>query len=71
MDIGKLNGAISLSGFRELPLTTKHVVEFDRRPNLHRDPLDRMLIAQTFSEPLRLLTVDKTLKNYSELVEII
>ncbi|MCZ6914269.1 MAG: type II toxin-antitoxin system VapC family toxin [Rickettsia endosymbiont of Ixodes persulcatus] len=70
VDIDKLIGAISLSGFSELPLTTKHIVEFDRLPNLHHDPFDRILIAQAISEPLRLLTANKILKNYSELVEI-
>ncbi|MES2142072.1 MAG: type II toxin-antitoxin system VapC family toxin [Pseudomonadota bacterium] len=71
VDINNLIGAISLSGFSELPLTAKHMVEFDRLPNLHRDPFDRILIAQAISEPLRLLTVDKMLKKYSALVEII
>ncbi len=40
-------------------------------PEHHRDPFDRMLIAQAMSEPLRLLTADGVLSRYSELVELI
>ena len=34
----------------------------------HRDPFDRLLIAQAIHEPLHLLTVDATLGKYTELV---
>lgn len=40
-------------------------------PTIHRDPFDRMLIAQAISEPLRLLTSYSLLKKYSALVEIV
>lgn len=71
VNINELIEAISLSGFSELPLTTTHIIEYNRLPHLHRDPFDRILIAQAISEPLRFLTLDKTLKPYSELVEIL
>jgi PIN domain nuclease of toxin-antitoxin system len=38
-------------------------------PDIHRDPFDRMLVAQAISEPLRLLTA--VLAGYSELVSLI
>ncbi len=41
-----------------------------RLPIYHRDPFDRLLIAQATAEPARLLTVDDTLARYSDLVEV-
>jgi PIN domain nuclease of toxin-antitoxin system len=73
--IGKLEGnphefadAITGSGFRELSISTHHAAMLHELPLYHRDPFDRMLIAQALSEPLRLLTADGTLAQYSELV---
>jgi PIN domain nuclease of toxin-antitoxin system len=37
----------------------------------HRDPFDRMLIAQAVSEPLHLLTHDSALRAYSDLVTLV
>lgn len=71
VDLNALTKAISGSGFLELPLTTKHVTEVHRLANLHRDPFDRILIAQAMSEPLKFITADTQLKEYSELVEIV
>ena len=42
-----------------------------RLPDVPYDPFDRMLIAQAISEPLRFLTADDVLGQYSELVELI
>lgn len=70
-EINDLLGAIETEGFIELPFTAKHAaVVTDLDPH-HRDPFDRALIAQAISEPLRLLTGDAALKQYSELVEIV
>ena len=40
-------------------------------PPLHRDPFDRMLVAQAISEPLHLLTHDAALAAYSDLVTVV
>ncbi len=53
-----------LAGFHELPLTAAHAEALDALPPLHRDPFDRMLIAQARTEPLRLLTADRQLAAY-------
>lgn len=42
-----------------------------RLPDVHQDPFDRMLIGQAISEPLLLLTVDKKLAEYSDLVRLV
>lgn len=71
VDIDQLVAEISKSGFQELPITAAHAATVARLPDIHKDPFDRMLIAQAMSEPFRFLTADVLLKSYSELVEIV
>jgi len=71
VDIDALVRAITGSGFIELSITARHAAAVARLPDLHRDPFDRILIAQALSEPLRFLTADSTLKRYSDLVEVV
>ncbi|MBA3662272.1 MAG: type II toxin-antitoxin system VapC family toxin [Gammaproteobacteria bacterium] len=70
-DIDEVAAAIEKEGFLELPITAMHAAFVNQLPHYHRDPFDRMLIAQAISEPLRLLTVDEQLEPYSELVELV
>lgn len=51
-------GAIDRSGFAFLPITRHHCSSVARLPHHHRDPFDRMLIAQATSEQLPILTAD-------------
>jgi len=53
--IDTLTKAIFESGFTELPITIAHAAEVYKLPELHRDPFDRMLIAQAICEPLQFL----------------
>jgi PIN domain nuclease of toxin-antitoxin system len=71
VDIDALVAEIPKSGFTELPVSALHAARLMRLPNIHRDPFDRILIAQAMSEPLRFLTMDATLQSYSDLVEVI
>jgi PIN domain nuclease of toxin-antitoxin system len=71
VDISALVLAITASGFIELPITARHAAAVSRLPDVHRDPFDRILIAQALSEPLRFLTADSALKGYSDLVEVV
>ena len=70
-DINELVESIEKEGFVELPLTAKQAVIVTELPTYHRDPFDRMLVAQAMSEPLRLLTADEVLQQYSELVDVV
>ena len=70
-NIDDLYKGIAFSGFVELPISAKHSVIAANLPEHHRDPFDRMLIAQAMSEPLKLLTANTLLQQYSELVEAI
>jgi PIN domain nuclease of toxin-antitoxin system len=70
-EISALAQQISLNGFIELPVSAKHAVQIAQRPNHHRDPFDRMLVAQAMTEPLRLLSADTQVAQYSELVDLV
>ena len=70
-DAEALAAAIDASGFQELPVTAKHAAAVAKLPLHHADPFDRMLIAQAFLEPLRLVTADKALAAYGGAVEFI
>jgi len=70
-NIDDLYEGIASSGFVELPISAKHSVMAANLPEHHRDPFDRMLIAQAMCEPLKLLTADTLLQQYSELVEVV
>ena len=53
------NGAFIL-----LPITLAHIDALSRLPDHHRDPFDRLLIAQAVHENLTLVTGDKKITNY-------
>jgi len=63
--------AAGQTGFIELPVCAKHAAAVRFLPLHHRDPFDRLLVAQAITEPARLLTVDAALGCYSELVEML
>ena len=76
--VGKLNvslddlvAGIEGSGFVELPISALHASRVATLPWDHRDPFDRLLLAQAMLEPLHLVTADAALKPYSELVMLI
>ena len=52
------------SGFRELPITSHHAIAAGRLPLIHRDPFDRMLVAQARCEDLTLVTRDAQVSRY-------
>ena len=55
---------IGYSGFRELPLTLHHAIAAGRLPLIHRDPFDRMLVAQAQCEGLTLVSRDPHVQRY-------
>jgi len=70
-NVAALRLAVRGSGFEELPVLGPHVDSLAGLPLLHRDPFDRMLVAQAVAEPMGLLTADAQLGAYSPLVKII
>jgi len=67
---GKLTGPPDLAeriremGFRELPVTHAHAIVAGRLPLHHRDPFDRMLIAQATVHGMTLATRDPSIARY-------
>lgn len=52
------------NGYVELPVTSEHAVNVDGLPPIHKDPFDRLLLAQALSEGITLLTGDAQLARY-------
>ena len=59
-----LQEELTTNGFRLLPVTIEHVYALDSFPLHHRDPFDRLLIAQAHQEGLTLVTHDPKLSAY-------
>ena len=63
--------ALGPAGYQLLEITGQHAAGASKLPPLHKDPCDRMLIAQASQEPMILLTNDEALKAYGGLVELV
>ena len=59
------------TGFVELPVTSAHGAKVSDLFPHHRDPFDRLLVAQALLLPAQLLTADAALVPYSELVRLV
>jgi PIN domain nuclease of toxin-antitoxin system len=59
------------TGFKELSVSADTAARVVDLPLLHRDPFDRLLVAQAMAEPMWLYTADPVLAPYSELVRLI
>ncbi len=63
--------AIEPAGFKHLPITGQHAAGVAGLPPLHKDPFDRLLIAQATLEPMILVTNDAALAGYGPLVTVV
>jgi PIN domain nuclease of toxin-antitoxin system len=52
------------NGFNLLQIETGHLIELSRLPMHHRDPFDRLLVAQCKADGLALCSADQTFENY-------
>ena len=76
--LGKLNVDLDLMtaelqklGVIELAISWQHTKLVKNLPHHHRDPFDRLILSQAMSEPLILLTHDKILTKYTDLVRLV
>lgn len=53
------------NGYCELSITSEHAVAIDALPSIHRDPFDRILVAQAQVEGITLVTTDETVAKYA------
>ncbi len=63
--VGYLKRQIFKNNIRMLPILMDHVAHLESLPLHHRDPFDRILVAQSMEENLSLLSADPLMKSYS------
>jgi PIN domain nuclease of toxin-antitoxin system len=56
------------AGFQMLEIKLAHILTVADLPRSHGDPFDRLILAQAISEPLRLVTKDRQLAAYSDMI---
>ena len=66
VDPHRLRKMLVVHGYTELPVTAEHALKVDTLPPLHRDPFDRLLIAQARTEGMLFLTNDAAVVKYQE-----
>jgi PIN domain nuclease of toxin-antitoxin system len=59
------------NGYGELPITSAHAVTICTLPPLHKDPFDRILVAQAMVEGITLLTADQRVAQYPGPIKLI
>lgn len=59
------------NGYSEFPIGSEHAVEIESLPPIHRDPFDRMLVAQAMVEGVLLLTSDSLVAQYSGPIRLV
>jgi PIN domain nuclease of toxin-antitoxin system len=55
---------LETNAFQPLAITIRHALELDTLPDLHRDPFDRILVAQALAEKMPLVTSDQAVRAY-------
>jgi PIN domain nuclease of toxin-antitoxin system len=71
IDLAVLQAALPRIGLIELPVRAAHAAGVTGLPLIHRDPFDRILVAQSIAEPLTLLTDDALLARYWDGVRVV
>lgn len=71
VDPRAVHEAVELAGFQHLHVTGLHAAAVSQLPPVHKDPFDRLLIAQAQAEPLQLVTNDAQLAAYGDHVRLV
>jgi len=71
VDPYRLRKMLIVHGYTELAVTSEHALRIEPLPALHKDPFDRLLIAQARAEGLLLLTADAAVAQYGESVRLV
>jgi PIN domain nuclease of toxin-antitoxin system len=70
-DPNALYHGLCLNGYLELPILSAHTLVVQKLQQIHKDPFDRILLAQAMHEGFMFLTADKTLKKYGKWVIVV
>ena len=68
VDPYRLRKMLVTHGYTELPITAEHALRVDTLPALHKDPFDRLLLAQARTEGMLLVSADAAVAQYQESV---
>lgn len=73
IDLPRFIEQAEVTGFEWLDLKTEHILTVSKLPlyDDHRDPFDRLLVAQSLSEPLLLVTADGKLARHGPTVRVV
>ena len=73
VDLKELEQRVPAEGFQWLPISNEHLLQVAQLKTIeeHRDPCDRLLVAQCRVEPLLLFTCDRALPAYGDCVRLI
>jgi PIN domain nuclease of toxin-antitoxin system len=70
-DPDEVLAGVEPAGFNHLPIVGGHAAKVAELPSIHKDPFDRLLVAQARFEPMILLTDDELLSGYGDFVELV
>ncbi len=59
------------NGYQELMISSAHALAIEQLPPIHKDPFDRLLVAQAQAEGIVLLTADSLVGQYGEMVQLV
>ena len=71
VDLDEIREYCLESGFVELPITSEHAIAVKDLEHHHKDPFDRLIIATALSEPMKLLTADPQVAQYTSLAMLV
>ncbi|OAE13325.1 twitching motility protein PilT [Pseudomonas simiae] len=71
VDLDEIRDECLESGFVELPITSEHTIALKDLEHHHKDPFDRLIVATAISEPMRLLTADPQVVQYTSLAVLV
>ena len=66
LDPQRLRKMLVVHGYTELPVSSEHALRVQTLPLLHKDPFDRILLAQALAEGMSLMTTDAIIAQYGE-----
>jgi len=71
VDVRILRRGLLDNDYSELPILSDHVVAIESLPPIHRDPFDRVLVAQATVEGITLLTTDAVVARYPGPIQVV
>ena len=71
IDPGSLRSALLAQGYAEMVVTGAHAATVAALPPLHKDPFDRLLVAQALAESIMLLTADAKVAKYPGAIRLV